>query len=180
MNEPVWISAEEAVAINKLLVAQFGGLDAGVRDENLLRAALARPLNKWHYETPQPSIHMLAAAYAFAIGRGHVFHDGNKRTAYTVAATFLDINAVICAPDKADAVERMVAVAEGTLSEREIAEWFARNNRPVHGLSEVPAEAPLPASKTQTRLSRRKPKSPKSATGVRKRPKARGERHRTA
>ncbi len=136
MTEPVWISVEEAVAINKQLVAQFGGLDAGVRDKDLLHAALARPLNKWHYDSPRADIHALAAAYAFGIAKGHVFHDGNKRTAYTVAATFLDVNGSICVPDKADAVETMVSLAEGSISEREMAEWFARNTRPVRGLSE--------------------------------------------
>ena len=138
MTEPIWISVEEAVAINKQLVAQFGGLDAGVRDKDLLHAALARPLNKWHYDSPRADIHALAAAYAFGIAKGHVFHDGNKRTAYTVAVTFLDVNSLICVPDKADAVETMVSLAEGSISEREMAEWFAGTTRPARGLSEDP------------------------------------------
>ena len=114
MKEPLWISADEALAINRLLVAQFGGLDAGVRDENLLQAALARPLNKWHYDEPKPDVFALAAAYAFGVAKGHVFHDGNKRAAYVVAATFLDINGVTCAPAQAHIVETMGAVADGS------------------------------------------------------------------
>ena len=132
MNEPLWVSAEEAIAINRMLVAQFGGLDAGVRDENLLQAALGRPLNKWHYDEPKPNLFVLAAAYAFGIAKGHVFHDGNKRAAYVVAMTFLDMNDVISAPAQSDIVETMVAVADGSMSEAELAEWFrSAIKRPV-------------------------------------------------
>ncbi len=90
MTEPVWLSDREAVAINARTISLFGGLTGGVRDETLFQAALARPLNKWHYEEPRPDIFELAAAYAFALCKGHVFHDGNKRTAHAIAAIFLD------------------------------------------------------------------------------------------
>ena len=149
MSEPLWVSAEEAVAINRMLVAQFGGLDAGVRDENLLKAALARPLNKWHYDEPRPNLFVLAAAYAFGIAKGYVFHDGNKRAAYVVALTFLEMNDVACAPAQTDIVETMVAVADGSMSEAELAEWFRSNiKRPV-GLAEPAATMPLAGTPTR-------------------------------
>ena len=143
MTEPLWLSAEEAIAINRMLVAQFGGLDAGVRDESLLQAALARPLNKWHYDEPRPDLFTLAAAYAFGIAKGHVFHDGNKRAAYVVAVTFLDINDIICAPSQPDIVETMVALADGSMSETELAQWFRNNVRRPIGLGEPMATGPL-------------------------------------
>jgi death-on-curing protein len=134
--EPIWITAEEAVAANRFLVAQFGGLDAGVRDVNLLHAAIARPLNKWHYETPKPTLFVLAAAYAYGIAKGHVFHDGNRRTAYLMAVTFLELNGHICAPDQQDLVTTMVAVAAGRMSEGNLARWFAANAVKAGRLSE--------------------------------------------
>lgn len=152
MNEPVWVGADEASAINRLLVAQFGGLDAGVRDQNLLQAALARPLNKWHYDEPKPDLFVLAAAYAFGIAKGHAFHDGNKRAAYVIAVTFLELNGVICAPTQSDIVESMVALAEGTLGESDLAEWFRRSSRRPSGLSEAPAP-PIRQAATGRRTS---------------------------
>jgi death on curing protein len=143
VKEPLWISADEALAINRMLVAQFGGLDAGVRDENLLQAALGRPLNKWHYDEPKPDLFVLAAAYAFGVAKGHVFHDGNKRAAYVVAVTFLDINGIIYAPAQADIVDTMVAVADGSMSEAALADWFRNNVRRPSGLAESPAAKPL-------------------------------------
>jgi death-on-curing protein len=159
VTEPLWVSAEEAIAINRMLVAQFGGLDAGVRDENLLQAALARPLNKWHYDEPKPNLFTLAAAYAFGIAKGHVFHDGNKRAAYVVAVTFLDINDIVCAPSQSDIIETMVAVADGSTSEAELADWFRRNIRRPIGLAESPATTPLSGTPARPKRGSSKPRS---------------------
>jgi death-on-curing protein len=129
VTEPIWVDAADATAANHLLVAEFGGLAAGPRDENLLLAAIARPLNKWHYAETRPSLFELAAAYAFGIARGHVFHDGNKRTALAVALAFLRANGVAVAPPQDEAVERTVAMAEGALDEDGFAAWLARRAR---------------------------------------------------
>jgi death-on-curing protein len=124
VNEPVWITDREAVALNHRLTTLFGGLEGGPRDENLLRAALARPINKWHYDQPQPDLCELAAAYAFAIARGHVFLDGNKRTGHAVAAVFLISNGLEHAAPEEEVVAAMIGVADGSLSEPELAAWF--------------------------------------------------------
>ncbi len=127
MSEPLWISEQEAVAINAQVVARFGGLSDGVRHEDLLRVALARPLNKWHYDDPPSDLFALAAAYAFGIARGQVFLDGNKRAAYVAAVTFLALNGVTCAPDGADIVNTMMALASGDLGEDALAGWLGDN-----------------------------------------------------
>jgi death-on-curing protein len=124
VNEPVWVTDLEAVTLNHRLTTLFGGLGGGARDENLLRAALARPINKWHYEHPRPDLFDLAAAYAFAIARGHVFLDGNKRTAHAVAAVFLLNNGIKHAAREEEVVAAMIGAAEGSLSEGELAAWF--------------------------------------------------------
>jgi death-on-curing protein len=150
VREPLWISVDEALAINRMLVAQFGGLDAGLRDENLLQAALARPLNKWHYDQQKPDLMLLAAAYAFGIAKGHVFNDGNKRAAYVVAAAFLEINGIVCAPAQPEIVETIIAVADGSMNEAALANWFRANVRRPSGLAESSAKA-LRGRKPRTR-----------------------------
>jgi death-on-curing protein len=136
VSEPLWITDREAVALNHRLMTLFGGLGGGARDENLLRAALARPINKWHYDHPRPDLYELAAAYVFAIARGHVFLDGNKRTAHAVAAVFLLNNGIEHAAAEEEVVAAMIGAAEGSLSELELAAWLratcggkARGNR---------------------------------------------------
>lgn len=126
MKEPTWVDEKEASAINEMTLAQFGGLDGGARDANLFRAAMGRPVNRWHYDEPAPDLFKLAAAYCYGIAKGHVFHDGNKRTAYVVAVTFLEINGVAFEPEQTQIVKTMVAVAEGRMSEQKLAEWFRK------------------------------------------------------
>jgi len=127
---PVWVGEEEAAAINAQTVAVFGGLSADVGDENLLKAALGRPLNKWHYDAPKPDLFTLAAAYCFALVKGHAFHDGNKRTAYVVAIVFLEMNGVNRAPEQADIVRTMLGAADGSIGEEALAQWFRSNSVP--------------------------------------------------
>ncbi len=127
MNEPVWVDDKEAEVINMMVIAQFGGYAGGVRDKNLFKAAMARPLNKWYYNEPKPDLFSLAAAYCYGICSGHVFHDGNKRTAYVVAITFLSLNGIECLPDQADIVLTILSLATGNLSENELSEWLRIN-----------------------------------------------------
>ena len=61
-----------------------------MRDRSLLEAGCARPLNQAACGTP--TLPELAAAYAYGIAKAHAFVDGNKRTAFVTALTFLRLN----------------------------------------------------------------------------------------
>lgn len=50
--------------------------------------------------------------YAVAIARGHIFNDGNKRTALVAALTYLKLQDITVMRD-ASLEDEMVAVAEG-------------------------------------------------------------------
>lgn len=130
-QEPTWIDERVVTAISLQAVARFGGLSGEVRDRNLLLAALGRPLNKWHYEEPEPDLFTLAAAYCYGLVKGHAFHDGNKRTAYITAVVFLELNGFVCAPDQADIVRTIRGAAEGSVDEHCLADWFRMNSRPL-------------------------------------------------
>ena len=84
-----WVTATAVYAIHERQLDEHGGLD-GVRDENSVESALARPQNLAAYESPDAAA--LAACYAVGIARNHGFADGNKRTAWAAAWTFLYIN----------------------------------------------------------------------------------------
>jgi death on curing protein len=116
-----WLSADLVYAIHDRQLAEHGGRD-GLRDQNAVESALARPQNLAAYEGPDAA--SLAAAYAFAIARNHGFVDGNKRTAWVAARVFLADNGCRLVFDAIDAVKIMEAVAAGKLSESELAEWL--------------------------------------------------------
>lgn len=109
------------LAIHDAQLSQHGGL-AGLRDGGLLDSALARPQNAEAYGTTD--IFALAASLAFGLARNHPFIDGNKRTAWGCARTFLKLNGIALLPDRAAAVEVMVQLAEGQLSEDDFARWL--------------------------------------------------------
>src|SRR5450756_3207565 len=89
MKEPVWVFREVVFMLHEQSLAQFGGL-AGGRDEGLLDSALGKPLNLFAYG--KPSLFDLAASYGYGIVKNHPFIDGNKRTGFIVAVTFLELN----------------------------------------------------------------------------------------
>jgi death-on-curing protein len=124
--EPRWLDAAIALAIHDRQLAEHGG-GSGVRDPGLLESALARPLNGWAHGEDDPA--SLAAAYAFGVARNHPFVDGNKRTAWVLARTFLALNGHALALEPADAIATMLALAAGEYSEDEMADWFRSHLR---------------------------------------------------
>ena len=122
-----WISEATALAIHDEQLAEHGGLP-GVRDITLVQSALFRPKNLFAYGNPD--LAELSASYAFGISRNHGFLDGNKRTAFVVALVFLlDHGYELTASDE-EAVAEMLAVADGEISESELATWFRSHSRP--------------------------------------------------
>ncbi len=124
MNEPTWIEKEDCLGFHGKLLACFGGLD-GLRDESLLESALNRPLQLFHYETP--NFFDMAASYAFGIVKNHPFLDGNKRSGLMAAALFLEINGWSFNAPEEDAVLHTLGLAAGEISEAEYAAWLERS-----------------------------------------------------
>jgi death-on-curing protein len=119
--EPVWLLREFVIAVHERLIAEYGG-SSGLRDEGLLESALARPVHLFTYGTP--SLAQLAASYAVGIAKNHAFVDGNKRTAFVAAAVFLERNGLNLTAPEAEATVAMLRVAEGSMSEKQLARWL--------------------------------------------------------
>lgn len=116
-----WIALDAVLAIHDEQVAEHGGI-RGVRDLTVVDSALARPRNLMAYGNPDAA--SLAASYAFGLCSNHGFLDGNKRTAYVIAETFLDLNGYAMAASDQAVVNTMMAVASGVMSEEQLANWF--------------------------------------------------------
>jgi len=126
MKEPIWLERADCLAIHEMMLAQHGGL-AGVRDEGLLESALAKPRNLFAYGSP--TLFGMAAGYAAGIILNHPFLDGNKRTGFMVAATFLELNGLTFTASEESVVEKTLALAAGTLKEAGYASWLKENCR---------------------------------------------------
>jgi death on curing protein len=128
LTAPVWVPLQAVLIIHDRQIARHGGA-SGIRDLTLLEAAMERPRNKEGYG--EARLEALAAAYAFGIAKAHAFVDGNKRTAFVTAATFLRLNGFGLRPDPLDGVTAMEDLAAGPLSEDRFAAWLAGLMTPV-------------------------------------------------
>ena len=120
-KEPRWLKRVVVDAIHADQLRQHGGLP-GIRDENVLESALARPRQKWEYDDAA-DVARLAASYAFGFARNHPYADGNKRIAFLTLITFLGVNDHDLEATDEDVVTTMLTLADGSLTEEQLAKW---------------------------------------------------------
>ncbi len=121
-REPRWVERLVVEAVHFDLVRTYGGMP-GLRDENGLESALARPKQRFTYE-PKSDLAALAAAYGFGLARNHPFNDGNKRVAFVTMGVFLGLNACEIDAPEAEVVTVMLDLAAGVLAEEQLADWI--------------------------------------------------------
>ncbi len=124
--EPFWLSRVVVDAIHNDQLREHGGLP-GIRDENLLESALARPQQKSHY-AERLDVAMLAAAYAFGLVKNHPYRDGNKRIGFLAMVTFLGMNGRDLEATDAEVVAEFLALADGSVSGEALATWILQHN----------------------------------------------------
>ena len=104
------------------MLRAHGGL-RGIRGENVLESALARPRNRYVYAR-KADLAALAASYGFGLARNHPYRDGNKRTAFLTMVVFLGLNGRELQVPEAEVVTAMVQLSAGELSEAALAAWL--------------------------------------------------------
>lgn len=123
-----YLSAEEILAIHDRLIEEIGG-SFGIRDENLLRSIPQRPKTSFGGKDQFPTIFLKAASYLEALATYHVFVDGNKRSAITVAGIFLQTNNYTISLPIEESEQFIIRVATEKLPIEEIATWLEQNSR---------------------------------------------------
>lgn len=113
-----FVSAEEMIRFHDKLLEVTPGV-AGMSDRGRTEALIYRVLNKYEYEGVN-DLWLLAAMHLLAISRGHIFNDGNKRTALFITVLFLKRNGITLAANPAW-VDMSVDAAAGRLSPEDIA-----------------------------------------------------------
>ncbi len=89
MTDPKWITRQQVEFIHEAVI-EMGGGARGLRDVVLLESALARPQNQHAYGETDTS--QLGGELCLRNFSQLAFVDGNKRTAFYVAADFLEQN----------------------------------------------------------------------------------------
>lgn len=104
MDDVYYLALEEVIALHHDQINRYGG-SHGIRDMNLLIAAVARPQASFSGEDLYPEIFSKASALTHSIIMNHAFIDGNKRTGTVACARFLFINGFALKMSKKELVE---------------------------------------------------------------------------
>jgi len=121
-REPLWVDRVVVDAVHLDMLRTHGGL-RGIRDENALESALARPRHRYAYAR-RADLPALAASYGYGLARNHPYRDGNKRTAFLVMVVFLELNGRELQASETEVVTMMLRLSAGELSEAALAVWL--------------------------------------------------------
>ena len=122
MKEPRWVPSLAVEVVHLDQIREHGGFP-GLRDRGALESALARPRNRWTYDSTA-DLAALASAYGYALARSHPFSDGNKRVAFLVVVVFLELNGHTLNVSEDVVVGTILSLAAGDLGEDEFAHWL--------------------------------------------------------
>ncbi|MBY6058260.1 type II toxin-antitoxin system death-on-curing family toxin [Leisingera daeponensis] len=128
MSTYKWVPLAAVTVIHDRQIARHGGA-AGMRDTALLEMGCARAMNLAAYS--DAGVAEVAAAYAFGLAKAHAFVDGNKRTAFVTAVTFLRLNGYQFRPDPVEGVRMMEDLATGDVDEARFAQWLTAGMQPI-------------------------------------------------
>lgn len=119
-----FLTIADVLAIHHDQIERYGGVH-GVRDEGQLEAALFRPQTGYYDDVIAE-----AAALWESLSQNHPFLDGNKRTAFAAAFTFLRINGLDVAVTDDEAIAFIQPFYDrSALSFEALDGWLRRNAR---------------------------------------------------
>ena len=96
----------------------------------LLESAIGRVENHIAY-ADRVDVFTVAASLAYGIARNHPFIDGNKRTSFAAAMTFLYLNGYeLSVETQDDAIDFWQELAGGGVPETALASWLSHRATP--------------------------------------------------
>ena len=124
----VLLTVDQVIAIHDHVLGdhELQGMAGG----KYLDGALARVENRLSYGLIE-DVFALGASYAAAVSQAHCFNDGNKRTAFQVMDLVLDLNGVPMVWDTEVVGQKIIALAQSTLDETDLADWLRRQAKDV-------------------------------------------------
>jgi len=125
-----YLTLEEVYLLHERLIQLTGG-SSGLRDPGLLESAVARPQASFDGEELYPDLWTKAAALMQSLIKNHPFVDGNKRTAVTATAIFLELNHHRFTASNDEVLRFAVETAGGEAELEQIAAWLEEHSSPA-------------------------------------------------
>lgn len=123
------ILLDDVLTFHKSLEHSHIPVSAGIRDKGLIESAVNAPFATFGGEELYPSLFDKAAQLLYGLSKNHGFVDGNKRTALHSALMLLLINNIELYYNQEEIVNLAVNTADGSLSPKDISEWFERHTK---------------------------------------------------
>ena len=119
-------SPEKVLLLHQLIAQETGG-EVGLRDKNLLEAALESAFAGVADREFYPSKEEKAAKLGYDLISNHAFLDGNKRIGMYVMLTFLEANGVSLTATNEEVVEVALSVASGKTQYDGLLDWVQKH-----------------------------------------------------
>ncbi len=123
-----YLGYHQVLWIYRRVIEETGG-SPGIRDEGLLRSALARPQASFGGQELYPSLFEKAAALIESLALNHPFVDGNKRMAWECLDLLLDINGYRITATHDQGFEFVMRIVNREMTVQDTAEWLTKHTR---------------------------------------------------
>lgn len=121
------ITSNVIVEINENLIEEFGGMDSGIRDLNLLESCVASINQEVFGMKLYPTKESKIAFVVFSIIANHIFLDGNKRTGaqvLNIMAYDFDIDLEY---EDEELIDLVLLVAQSKVDYHYICDWILKH-----------------------------------------------------
>ena len=126
MNHIEFLTVDYILHLHAKAMQLCGGVRFGVRDKGLLESAVFQPQVMLFGEYAHKSLYEMAAAYSYHIVKNHPFVDGNKRTGFLAAVTFLEANGIQFNASDAMTYRIMLDLASSKIDKDVLANFFKK------------------------------------------------------
>lgn len=124
------ILLEDILEVHHFSIEKYGGA-TGIRDENSLQSAIARPFHNFGGEDLYKNVFEKAAALGESLICNHPFIDGNKRTGLLAMVALIESYGYTFSSSQQDAYNFTIAIASGKATFDEIVNWLKANTTAV-------------------------------------------------
>ena len=114
--------------IYRRVIEETGGT-FGLRDEGLLRSALARPQASFGGQDLYPTLFEKGAALLESLVMNHPFADGNKRVAWECLDMVLELNGHRLTTSHKENFKLVMRVIERKATVQDVADWLKKHLR---------------------------------------------------
>ena len=118
----IWLSDRQIKYLHSELIKVTGGLD-GLRDDNLLQAALLSPLPTYGLVELFPTVIEKAARLACGLTQNHPFVDGNKRIGAHAMLVTLKLNGISLSFTQQELSDIFLRLTASEISFTELNAW---------------------------------------------------------